>query len=212
MLLKSHRWRHLVKCTKNFVFQLTCTARHASRWFINTGLKRGSFQLVSASHFAVHSSCVDIMDTCGFGRSDVATDIRNTGVSASEGWARLHTALHSPGVCLWLPLSPPPSIWRIQHPSPDIRPWQNKYHFFFILDIIMDQIHTHLRDQDYLQSPSSKPCPFAHSPKRMYLFSSRHTGALHTMNIHLVTREPGKQTEAGATWARAWTCCEGEVL
>lgn len=212
MLLKSHCWRHLVKCTKNFVFKLTCTARHASRWFINTGLKGGSFQLVSASHFCCtqqlcwhHGHLWLWKIQCSYWHQK----------NRSECLRGLSQAPHCPPLAWSLPLAPAfPSTLHLENsaPFPRHKAMEKKIPFFFILDITMDQIHTHLRDQDYLQSPSSKPCPFAHSPKCMYLFSSRHTGALHTMNIHLVTRETGKQTEAGATWARAWTCCEGEVL
>lgn len=51
------------------------------------------------------------------------------------------------------------SIWRIQQPSLHIKPWKNKYPFFFLfILIITDQIHTDLRGQGYLQSLSLKPC------------------------------------------------------
>lgn len=116
----------------------------------------------------------------------------------------------------FLPLAP--SVSSTLHlensaPFPRHKAMEKQIPFIIILNIIVDQTGTDLWGQDYLQQVSSKPCPFTHSPNCiLYLFFIRHTGVLYATDIHLVMREPGKQTEAVATWARAWTCCEGEVV
>lgn len=131
MLLKSHCWRHLVKCTKNFVFKLTCTARHASRWFINTGLKGGSFQLVSASHFCCtqqlcwrHGHLWLWKIRCSYWHQK----------NRSECLRGLSQAPHCPPLAWSLPLAPAfPSTLHLENsaPFPRHKAMEKKIPFFF---------------------------------------------------------------------------------
>lgn len=154
------------------------------------------------------------MDTCGFGQYDVARAL----TSETEEWlpqraepsptppaTRLvQEVVLASGFRSAFPFHLENSASFARHGKTNTIFFNFKHHY--------EQIYTDLRGQGYLQPPSSKPCLFAHSPNCiLYLFSSRHAGALHTMDRHLVIREAGKQTGAGATGARAWTC-EGEML
>lgn len=166
---------------------------------------------------ALHSSCADIMDTCSFGRYDIARLL----TSETQEWLpqKIEPSFTLPDTHLFPKVvfasgsdSPLPlSICRVQQPSPDTKPWETNYQFL-ILNIIMDQMHTDLRSQDYLQSSSSKPCPL-HTCQTVFgtCFPTDTQGFIHYGYIHLVMRESRKWTEAGATWARAGTW-EGEVL